>query len=332
MTDKKELLKQTGFLQLLAKPIAEHWLIMIKPFTPISVVQRIYTMIREYGLVCHETNVKALSKKEVESGFGIKPLKYQEFLCCGTVQCIVVYGENAAQKSLVIKERIRLQHHLDSFSLNNYIHVPEGGAEFKVQMDLFFPRYAWVGSADLHLEWCPDILHKLYDGPRTVFWVGIAVAPPQFETFAQELKAFSKEANPQRAILPSIKMKWDEYVFYHVLSPWDLDEFYKCIRSTGNYTACKELYYGASVLKLPWDKQSLGEKNMAVECASKQIAFDGLYSFGPQTDSLSVEENTTICYNKKLFEWGGSVKASHAGDYVTPKFKLDKFLYRFKNL
>lgn len=331
--DYKCILKRTNFLDYYAKSLKEYWFVMIKPQTANSIIYEIIKAINESQLEIIDIISHELTQSEADKGFGTKPSWYRDYLCSSSILCIVVCGEDAARKCLVIKEKIRLRYNVDYETYKNFIHVAEEGLEFKNQKDILFPKHKCVSCADLYINWRPGILEAISKKAGTVSWVGIVTEVATYNLFIDELLSFPKEELKDIGILIGIKFSYDDYNCVCFISPWLLEDIYELLEKRDVKKDCSIVLDGEGVNILEITKKcSLNEQVKLIDKYLSKNQYRGIMTMCPRFDMQIMEAISDICYENQLVTWGGSENVSGLGDYIMPMFRFTKFLNAYKNI
>ncbi len=324
----KYILRRTNYLELSAKPLKEHWFVMIKPETDPSIIYEIMKAINESQLTIVDIVSHSLTQAEADIGFGTKPQFYRDYLCSKPILCILVYGEDAARKSLVIKERIRLRYNVSYETYKNYIHVAEEGLEYKLQKDIFLPEYECVSYADLYVNWRPGILETISEKAGKVHWAGVVTNLSTYSLFIEELLRFPKEKLKETGILIGMKDTYENHNCISFLSPWLLEDIYEALVQHSSMTVPDG--EGVNLLEIT-NKAPVDEQMTFIEECLKNKNYRGIMSMSPRHNMQRMEAIGDIGYEKQLVTWGGSEDVNQLGEYVTPEFRFQRFLNAFKN-
>lgn len=329
----KYILRRTNYLELSVKPLKEHWFVVIKPETYSSIIYEIIKAINESKLDIVDIISHDLTHSEAEVGFGTKPQFYRDYLCSSPLLCILVYGENAARKCLMIKEKIRIRYNVGYEIYKNYIHVAEEGLEYKLQKDIFLSEYECVSYADLYIKWRPGILETISEKVGKVHWVGIVTQESTYPLFVEELLRFPKEKLQEVGILAGIQYTYGNHSCISFLSPWLLEDIYGALAQNSSKQDRWGGFDGEGVNFLEiTNNGAVDEQITFIEECLNSHNYKGIMAMSPRYDMHRMEAIGDICYEKQLVTWGGSEDADKLGQYVTPMFRFQRFLNAFKNI
>lgn len=320
-------------MDVYAKPLKEHWFVMIKPKTDNSIIYEIIKAINESQLEIVDIISHNLTHSEADLGFNTKPSFYRDYLCSSSVLCIIVYGEDAARKCLVIKEKIRLKYNVDYETYKNYIHVAEEGLEYKNQKSIFFPDYECVSCAELYMNWKPGILETISKKAGKVSWVGIVTEVDTYNLFVDELLSFQKEKLDGIGILVAIRYLYGDHNCIRFISPWLLEDIYELIENRDFKKNELMDLDGEGMDILEITKQcSLDEQVKLIDQYLDHGQYKGIMTMCSQYNMLTMETLGDLCYEKQLVTWGGSEDVGRMGDYIMPMYRFNKFLNGYKNI
>ena len=117
----------------------EYGLILFKPDgIENNLTDEILSVFSRYGLEPIKIRIFQLTPRDVLETFANVHQEYIDYMCRRSVMAVLLWGENAFYKIRLLKPQIR--QYYGGGEIENFIHSPESGNEYDIQVRVFFPE------------------------------------------------------------------------------------------------------------------------------------------------------------------------------------------------